>query len=295
MEIKQINYEDDEYPKLLKNIKNPPKQLNVLGNVELLNKPGIAIIGSRNCTDIGKQIAINFASKLSSVGICINSGMAKGIDTGAHIGAIDEIGKTVAVLGCGLNNIYPKENKNLFYKIIENGGAVISEYENNVEAESKRFIERNRIVSGMSIGVLVVEAAHRSGTSITAKMAMSEKKPIFCIPHDISDKLGVGTNKLLKNGAKCVVTAEDILQEYEFLKDLKVNNNINKYKEKINISEIPKEYREIYKSIGDEETHINIICKKTKLDITEVNVGLTILELEGYVERLVGNTFRKMQ
>ncbi len=295
MEIKQINYEDDEYPKLLKNIKNPPKQLNVLGNVELLNKPGIAIIGSRNCTDIGKQIAINFANKLSSVGVCINSGMAKGIDTGAHTGAIDEIGKTVAVLGCGLNNIYPKENRDLFYKIIDNGGAVISEYENNVEAESKRFIERNRIVSGMSIGVLVVEAAFRSGTSITAKMAMSEKKPIFCIPHDISDRLGIGTNKLLKNGAKCVVTAEDILQEYEFLKELKINNNINGYKEKINISEIPKEYREIYKSIGDEETHINIICKKTKLDITEVNAGLTILELEGYIKRLPGNMFEKMQ
>lgn len=228
-------------------------------------------------------------------GVCINSGMAKGIDTGAHIGAIDECGKTVAVLGCGLNNIYPKENKELFYKIIDNGGAVISEYENNVEAESRRFIERNRIVSGMSIGVLVVEAAFRSGTSITAKMAMKGQKPIFCIPHDISDRLGVGTNKLLKNGAKCVVTAEDILQEYEFLRNLKVNNNINNYKEKINIVEVPKEYREIYKSIGNEPTHINIICNKTKLDITEVNAGLTILELEGYIERLVGNTFRKMQ
>lgn len=292
MEIKQINYEDDEYPKLLKNIKNPPKQLNVLGNVELLNKPGIAIIGSRNCTDIGKQIARNFASKLSSVGVCINSGMAKGIDTGAHIGAIEEIGKTIAVLGCGLNNIYPKENKDLFYKIIDNGGAVISEYENNVEAESKRFIERNRIVSGMSIGVLVIEAAFRSGTSITAKMAMQEQKPIFCIPHDISDKLGVGTNKLLKNGAKCVVTAEDILQEYEFLKELKVNNEINNYHEKRKIEEIPKEYREIYKSIENEPTNINTICKKSKLDITEVNIGLTILELEGYIKRLPGNIFQ---
>lgn len=217
--------------------------------------------------------------------------MALGIDTEAHRGAIDETGKTVAVLGCGLNRIYPKENKELFYKIIDNGGAVISEYENNVEAESKLFVQRNRIVSGMSIGVLVVEAAYRSGTSITAKFAREEGKPIFCIPHDISAKLGVGTNKLLKNGAKCVVTAEDILQEYEFLRDLKVNNNQNNCEEKININEIPKEYREIYKSIGNEPTHINIICQKTKLNITEVNAGLTILELEGYIERLPGNTF----
>lgn len=227
-------------------------------------------------------------------GICINSGMAIGIDTEAHRGAISEIGKTVAVLGCGLNRIYPKENKDLFYKIIDNGGAVISEYENNVEAESKLFVQRNRIVSGMSIGVLVVEAAYRSGTSITAKFAREEGKPIFCIPHDISAKLGVGTNKLLKNGAKCVVTAEDILQEYEFLRDLKVNNSQNNCEEEINITEIPKEYREIYKAIGNELTHINTICQKAKLNITEVNVGLTILELEGYIERLAGNTFKKM-
>lgn len=227
-------------------------------------------------------------------GICINSGMALGIDTEAHRGAISEVGKTVAVLGCGLNRIYPKENKDLFYKIIDNGGAVISEYENNVEAESKLFVQRNRIVSGMSIGVLVVEAAYRSGTSITAKFAREEGKPIFCIPHDISAKLGVGTNKLLKNGAKCVVTAEDILQEYEFLRDLKVNNNQNNCEEEINIAEIPKEYREIYKAIGNEPAHINTICKKAKLNITEVNVGLTILELEGYIERLAGNIFKKM-
>lgn len=217
--------------------------------------------------------------------------MAKGIDSEAHIGAIDEDGKTVAVLGCGLNNIYPKENRELFYKIIDNGGAVISEYENNVEAESKRFIERNRIVSGMSIGVLVVEAAYRSGTSITAKFAMKDKKPIFCIPHDISDRLGIGTNKLLQNGAKCVVTAEDILKEYEFLKELKVNNEIGNYEKKINIAEIPKEYREIYKSVGNEPTHINKIYQKTKLNITDINAGLTILELEGYINRLAGNTF----
>lgn len=291
MEIKQITYEDDEYPKILKNINNPPKQLYVLGNLDLLNEPGIAIIGSRNCTDVGRKIARNFAQKLSSVGLCINSGMALGIDTGAHLGAIDESGKTVAVLGCGLNKIYPKQNKELFYKIIDNGGTVISEYENNTEAASKLFVQRNRIVSGMSIGVLVVEAAHRSGTSITARFAMEEKKPIFCIPHDISTKLGVGTNRLLQNGAKCVVTVEDIMQEYEFLKDLKVENKQNNYERKINLEEIPKEYRAVYQCLGSEPVHINSICQKMNLDITEVSSTLTILELEGYIKRLPGSTF----
>lgn len=224
-------------------------------------------------------------------GICINSGMALGIDTEAHLGAIDEVGKTVAVLGCGLNRIYPKENKELFHKIIENGGAIISEYRNNEEAESKKFIERNRIVSGMSIGVLVVEAAHRSGTSITARFARAEQKPIFCIPHDISDKLGVGTNKLLKHGAKCVVTPEDILQEYEFLKQLKIDTSKEIYNSKVNIEEIPEEYRNIYKCLGTEAVHINAICQKTRLNMTELNAGLTILELEGYINRLPGNNF----
>lgn len=291
MKIRKIMIEDDEYPKILKNINNPPKQLNVLGNVDLLNEPGIAIIGSRNCTDVGRKIARNFAQKLSSVGLCINSGMALGIDTQAHLGSIDETGKTVAVLGCGLNKIYPKQNTELFYKIIDNGGAIISEYENNIEAESKLFVQRNRIVSGMSIGVLVVEAAYRSGTSITAKFAKNEGKPIFCIPHDISEKLGVGTNKLLKNGAKCVVTAEDIMQEYEFLKDLKVENKQNNYEKKIDLEEIPKEYRAVYQCLGNEPVHINNICQKMNLDITEVSSTLTILELEGYIKRLPGSTF----
>ncbi len=217
--------------------------------------------------------------------------MAKGIDTQAHLGAINEVGKTIAVLGSGLNRIYPKENEDLFYKIINNGGAVISEYEKNVEAESKQFIQRNRIVSGMSIGVLVVEAAYRSGTSITAKFAKQEGKPIFCIPHDISDRLGIGTNKLLKNGAKCVITAEDILQEYENLKGLKINNTQKNIKRKIDLEEIPNEYRDVFKCLGDEPMHINNICQKTKLEITEVSATLTILELEGYINRLPGNTF----
>lgn len=291
MKIQKIYIEDEQYPSKLKSIKNPPKQLYVLGNIELLNKPGIAIIGSRNCTEAGRKIAKTFARKLSQCGICINSGMAKGIDSEAHKGAINEIGKTVAVLGCGLNKIFPEENKELFYKIINNGGAVISEYENNVEAVSKQFVARNRIVSGMSIGVVVVEAAYRSGTSITANFAREEQKPIFCIPHDISNKLGIGTNKLLKKGAKCVVTVEDILEEYENLKGISLNNLNTSQKEEIDIKEVPKEYREIYKAIGNKAIHINNICQKTGLSITELNSSLTILELEGFIKRLPGNKF----
>lgn len=292
MKIRKIMYEDREYPKILKNIKKPPKQLYVLGNVDLLNEPGIAIIGSRNCTETGKRIARNFASKLSNEGICINSGMAKGIDTQAHIGALEQGGKTIAVLGCGLNNIYPKENKELFYEIINNGGAVISEYENNVEPESKRFIARNRIVSGMSIGVLVVEAAHRSGTSVTAQFAKAENKPVFCIPHDISEKLGIGTNRLLQKGAKCVVNVTDILNEY---KDLKLEKNTSSNVKQLNFRKVPKQYEEIYKILSNEPTDINYICRNIKMSITEINAALTILELEGFINQLPGNKFMKSE
>lgn len=290
MKIKKIMFEDYEYPEILKKIKNPPNQLYVLGDSKILNNPGIAIIGSRNCTETGKRIARNFAGKLSAEGICINSGMAKGIDTQAHIGALEQGGKTIAVLGCGLNNIYPEENKELFYKIIDNGGAIISEYENNVEPESKRFIARNRIVSGMSIGVLVVEAAHRSGTSVTAQFAKQENKPVFCIPHDISEKLGIGTNRLLQKGAKCVVNANDILNEY---KDLKLERNTNV--KQLNIQKVPKQYEEIYKILSNEPIDINYICRNIKMNITEINAALTILELEGYINQLPGNKFVKSE
>lgn len=296
MKIEKIKYNDERYPKLLKKIKEPPKQLYVLGNTKILNKPGIAIIGSRKCTEAGKKIAKNFASKLSSAGICINSGMAIGIDTQAHLGALSRTGETIAVLGCGLNNIYPKENEELFYKIINNGGAIISEYEKNIQPESKRFIQRNRIVSGMSIGVLVIEAAYRSGTSITAQFAKKEKKPVFCIPHDISDKLGIGTNRLLQKGAKCVVSANDILKEYDFLSELNINcaKCDNEKKENIDINLIPKEYVEIYKFLSNEPIDINDIYRNIKLEIKEISAGLTILELEGYINQLPGNKYVKV-
>lgn len=288
MKIEKIEFSDEQYPRLLRNIKNPPKQLYILGNAELLNNYGIAVIGSRNCTEIGAKNARKFAEQLSSVGICINSGMARGIDTQAHIGAMKEAGKTVAVLGCGLNNIFPKENTKLFNDILENGGAIISEYEPNEEAESKKFIQRNRIVSGMSIGVLVVEAAINSGTGITARFARQEGKPVFAIPHNINEKLGKGTNHLLQLGAKCVLDAQNILDEYIFLKDLKIHN-LNETK--LDLNKIPNEYKDIYMCIENKSCNIDTICKLTSKSITDVNAILTMMELDGLIKRLPGNIY----
>lgn len=214
--------------------------------------------------------------------------MAKGIDTMAHIGAIDNLGKTIAVLGSGLNKIYPKENARLFYDIIDKGGAVISEYEPDEDIESKKFIQRNRIVSGMARGVLVVEAAIKSGTGITAQFAFQEKRPVFCIPHNIDEKLGKGTNRLMQKGAKCVINAQNILNEYEDLKNLEI---LDTDKRESVIKEIPTRYEELYKIIKKSPCSADIICKKTNKSIVEINSELTMMELEGYIKRISGNSF----
>lgn len=290
IEVQKIKYEDEKYPDTLRNIAYPPKQLYVVGDVTLLKEKCMSIIGSRVCTPKGAEIAEDFAKKLSKRKICIVSGMAKGIDTSAHIGALKAGGKTIAVLGGGFNHIFPKENKNLFLEIIKNGGAVVSEYAENVSTSSQGFIQRNRIVSGLSMGVLVVEAKTRSGTSITADFARRQGKKVFCIAHGIEEKEGIGTNRLIKNGAKLVTCVDDILKELKINSEKNVDN---KQEKTIEIVNIPKEYEEVYKSITKEPISIDEICKKTKLEISEVNYKLTMLELEGYIEKLPGNFFVK--
>ena len=286
---KKITIEDEEYPEILKNIPNPPKQLYVLGDEKILNEKCIAIIGSRVCTEEGAKIAEKFAKKLSKSGICIVSGMAQGIDTSAHIGALKVGGKTIAVLGGGFKHIFPKENDKLFLNIIENGGAVICEYDENTMPEARRFAQRNRIVSGLSMGVLIIEAKHRSGTSITASFAKSQGKTIFCIPHSLEQKEGIGTNRQIKEGAKLVTTPQDIIDELK----IKTEEIKDEKEKEIEIVNIPEEYMPVYKYINTNPINIDELCKKTKMEISKVNYILTMLELEGYIEQLPGKNFIK--
>lgn len=183
MEI--INLQNKKYPNNLKLIKDSPKKLYVEGDINNLNSNCIAIIGSRNCTEYGEKWCKIFVRELVKYDLTIVSGMAIGIDAIAHNTAINEGGKTIAVLPCGLNKIYPKENINLYKKILKNGGTVITEYLPNVEACSSRFLKRNRIVSGISLATLVVEAAYRSGTSVTARLAVEQERDVFCIPRKL--------------------------------------------------------------------------------------------------------------
>ena len=221
LEAKKNNIEivsilDDEYPNILRNIYDPPIFLYLKGNKKILNKMSIAIIGCREARDYGKKIAKNFAYNLSKNNINIISGLAKGIDTCAHLGAIYAKEKTIAVLGSGINVIYPKENLYLVQKILENEGVIISEYPLGTAPEKRNFVARNRIISGMSRGVLVVEAKKKSGTLITVDFALNEGRDIFVIPGDISSENSFGTNDLIKQGGKLVTDFTEILEEYEF-------------------------------------------------------------------------------
>lgn len=209
--MKIIKEDDEIYPKKLKQIYDRPTKLYVEGNLEILNSRSIAIIGARNCSRYGASIAYKFGYELAKRGITVISGLARGIDAYSHWGAVKAKGKTIAVLGSGLNNIYPKENIILVKEIIKNGGAIITEYEQNATPEKMHFPARNRIISALSDGILVVEARKRSGTLITVDFGIEHGKDIFCIPGNINSDYSYTTNELIKQGAIPVTRIEDII------------------------------------------------------------------------------------
>lgn len=212
--------------------------------------------------------------------------MALGIDSVAHTTCLNTNGKTIAVLGCGFNNIFPQKNIPLFNRILAEGGLIVSEYSPNTVAQAKYFPERNRIISGLSIGILVIEAAFRSGTSITANYAFAQKKDVFCIPSSLDSNKGVGTARLIEKGAKIVLTPEKILKNYN-LKDGKTNNT----ETHLNKRKLPPVYAKTYQCVGIHGDHLNNIARNAEKSIQEVSQELFILELEGYIERMPGGYY----
>ena len=199
-----ISIEDKQYPNILKEIYDPPICLYIRGNKEILNNKSISIVGCRKATDYGRKVARDFAYNISKQDINIISGLAIGIDSEAHLGAVEANKKTVAVLGNGLDTIYPKENIILSQKILDSGGAIISEYPLGIKPKKENFPARNRIISGMSNGLLVVEAKEKSGTLITVDFALEQGRDVFVVPGNIVSENSVGTNDLIKQGAKLV-------------------------------------------------------------------------------------------
>jgi len=209
-----ISIQDEEYPEILRNIYDPPLLFYIRGNKEILNNDSIAIIGCRECSQYGKNVAQELAYNISKHKINIVSGLAKGIDAEAHRGCILAGGKTIAVLGNGLDTIYPQENITLAKKILETGGAIISEYPLGEKPQKQNFPERNRIVSGISKGVIVVEAKAKSGTLITVDFALEQGRDVFVVPGNIDTDTSTGTNELIKQGAKIITNYKDVLEEY---------------------------------------------------------------------------------
>ncbi|MBF0396122.1 MAG: DNA-protecting protein DprA [Desulfobacterales bacterium] len=280
-----ITLTDANYPKLLLEIPDPPSFLYVYGNIDSSIK-NIAIVGSRSATNYGISATKRLCSELVDFGITIVSGLAKGIDTAAHIGTLSAKGKTIAVLGSGLLRVYPEENISLFHKIAENG-AVISEFSLTESPNKYNFPLRNRIISGVSLGTVVVEAAQKSGSLITAKLALDQNREVFAVPGQVDSFKSFGTHNLIKQGAKLVVTAQDIIDEISNIIDVKSPVQKNR---PLDISE---EELHILDSIEIVPIHIDEIVRKTGIEVSKISSILLMLELKGIVKQLQGKFFSK--
>lgn len=214
-QVQLVHYQQADYPQMLKNIYAPPATLYLKGNKKLLNTKAIAVIGTRKASDYGKRVAKEMARGLVEQQWTVISGLAKGIDAKAHEGTVQAKGNTIAIVAGGVDYIYPKENATLYERILQNGGAILSENGIYTQPEKQDFPKRNRLVSGMAKGVLVVEAAQRSGSCITVDFALSQGKEVFAVPGNITSTQSQGTNMLIQEGAKCVTKVSDILEEWE--------------------------------------------------------------------------------
>ncbi|MGX1114325.1 DNA processing protein [Pseudoalteromonas sp. MBR-15] len=278
-----ICYFDDCYPPLLKHIASAPLLLFCLGNVALLTSPQIAIVGSRNATPTGSEIAAEFAHQLSLLGMTITSGMALGIDGAAHKGALAGSGNTIAVLGTGLDITYPKRHK-LLTKHVAERGLLVSEFLPGTAANATNFPRRNRIISGLSLGVLIVEAQIKSGSLVTVRYALEQNKEVFAVPGSIKNPLSEASHFLIKQGAKLVENVSDILDEVSFFCENSLYNIEQPIADELDCP--------VFKSIGFEVTSVDVITQRSQLPIDEVQARLLDLELADKVERVLDGYIR---
>lgn len=288
-DAKVVNFDDETYPKNLLNIYDPPSILYHRGNLLPQDIKAIAIVGTRRASAYGLNIAKRLASELAGMGITIVSGMALGIDSAAHVGALETSGRTIAVLGCGVDIVYPPSNKQLMQEIIDHG-AVISEFPPGTEPENWRFPQRNRIISGLSMGVIVIEGHYNSGAMITAKLALDQGREVFAVPGNIEMEQSKGPHWLIKQGAKLVETVDDVLEELNIAKPqsrppFAVSN------ERIDLSSLPPDERKIIEVLSLEPKYIDNIAIESGLSIPQVSSLLLMLEIKKIVRQLPGKMF----
>jgi len=297
-----IALDDQLYPAQLKQIYDPPLVLYLRGNANVISQPGIAVVGTRHPTPYGSGMAERLACDLAARGLVIFSGMARGVDTAGHRGAIAGKGKTVAVFGTGVDVPYPKENTRLLEQMLALDGAVISEFPMGTFAAPQNFPIRNRIISGISLGVLVVEAAEYSGTRITSRCALEQNREIFAVPGNVTNKNSWGPNTLIKQGAKLVATWEDVWEELPT--DVRLRLTPKSESESpagqtaslFQENELPPHEKKIFTLLkADESTHIDEIVERLEpeLSSSEIFAALFELELAGKVKQLPGKNFVK--
>ncbi len=277
---------DRDYPQALLNICDPPLLLYVKGRLDLLNQPCFAMVGSRNATPQGISNAEQFANTLSDAGLCIISGMAHGIDAAAHRGALRGQGSSIAVVGTGLDKVYPAANRELAH-LLAKQGALISEFPLGTPPIGSNFPRRNRLISGMSIGCLVVEASKQSGSLITARLAMEQGRDVFAIPGSIHTPQSRGCHALIKQGAKLVETAQDIVDElagqFKLIQATHPANPIDKQ---------PAEMATLLELIGNDPVSMDTLCTRSGLTVNQLSAMLLALELGGRLSALPGGLYQ---
>lgn len=284
LEIDILSYWDDNYPESLKKIYDPPAFLFIKGSILPQDNLSLGIVGSRVPSHYGKSVTEQFSKELSEMKFTIISGMARGIDTIAHKAALKSGGRTIAVLGSGIDNVYPPENNKLLEQIAENG-AVISEYPLGTYPDGGNFPKRNRIISGLSLGVLITEAGAKSGALITAFQALEQNREVFAVPGPINSGKSAGSNQLIKEGAKLVQGVQDIIRELENQIEFSIKAPEKKQPNLKGLDKI------IFNFLQDEPQHVDNLAMKAKKSVPEVLTVLLTLELLGVVRQLSGKMF----
>jgi DNA processing protein len=281
---------DDAFPELLTGIAGPPAQLYVVGDPEILHLPALAIVGSRNPTSGGARNAFEFARHLGSTGFCIVSGLAQGIDAAAHRGALAAGSPTIAFLGHGIDRVYPACNRDLAHEVARHG-ALVSEFPLGTAPNRALFPQRNRLISGISLGTLVVEAARRSGSLITARLAAEQGREVFAIPGSIHNPLSRGCHQLIRQGAKLVEAAEDIVSELATLAGHLLEEMAAPTLPTVKSVDADEEYVKLLNTLGHDPVTIDELVERSGLTIDQVSSMLLILELEGKIEKLSGGRY----
>ena len=286
-----IHYNHPSYPKSLKQCASPPLYLFAKGNIKLLDEVQLAIVGSRNCSYYGKYWAERLSSDIASHNVVITSGLAVGIDAIAHRAALESKGATIAVLGSGLGHIYPSENISLYYEIIDKGGLVVSEFPLGIPPKGVNFPRRNRIISGLSVGTLVVEASQRSGSLITARYALEQNRNVYALPGSLHSPYSAGCHWLIQQGALLVREAGDIIE------DLHSSHPSVLYPphKSINFEQsdkVPLPFAHLLANVGDEVTSVDVVAERAGQPVPETVVALLQLELAGWIAAVPGGYVR---